>query len=47
MSEQYIYILSLSNQIDLIKVGQTSKNPFIRANELSKQTAATNEYTVE
>jgi T5orf172 domain len=47
MEKQYVYILSISDKPDLIKVGKTSKNPHIRANDLSKNTAATGKFSVE
>lgn len=47
MEKQYVYIFSISDKPDLIKVGKTSKNPHIRANDLSKNTAATGKFSVE
>ena len=47
MEKQYIYIFSISDKPDLIKVGRTSKHPHIRANDLSKNTAATGRFNVE
>jgi nitrate reductase alpha subunit len=47
MEKQYVYIFSISDKPDLIKVGRTSKHPQIRANDLSKNTAATSKFSVE
>jgi T5orf172 domain len=47
MEKQYVYIFSISDKPDLIKVGKTSKHPHIRANDLSKNTAATGKFSVE
>jgi hypothetical protein len=47
MEKQYVYIFSISDKPDLIKVGKSSKNPHIRANDLSKNTAATGRFSVE
>jgi hypothetical protein len=47
MEMQYIYIFSISDKPDLIKVGKSSKNPHIRANDLSRNTAATGKFNVE
>ncbi len=47
MEKQYVYIFSISDKPDLIKVGRTSKNPHIRANDLSRNTAATGKFSVE
>ena len=47
MEKQYIYIFSISDKPELIKVGRTNKHPEIRANELSRQTWAVGKFVVE
>ena len=47
MEKQYIYIFSISDKPELIKVGRTNKHPEIRANELSRQTSAVGKFVVE
>jgi len=43
----FIYIFSKSDQPDLIKVGKSTKNPILRAEQLSKQTSASGQFKVE
>jgi len=43
----FIYIFSKSDQDGLIKVGKTNKNPMLRAEQLSKQTASSGVFKVE
>ena len=47
MEKQYIYIFTNPEKPELIKVGRTNKHPEIRANELSRQTAAIGKFIVE
>ena len=47
MEKQYIYIFTNPEKPELIKVGRTNKHPEIRANELSRQTAAIGKFVVE
>jgi hypothetical protein len=49
ISPQFVYILTNNSPKleGIIKIGQTSKHPQIRANELSKQTSAIDKFIVE
>ena len=41
----YIYIMQLSEQKDIVKIGKTSDHPYHRADTLSKNTAAISSFT--
>lgn len=47
MEKQYLYILSNPRHEGLFKVGGTSKNPAIRADQLSRQTGVIGKFQVE
>ena len=47
MEKQFVYIFSNSQQPTLIKIGRTDKNPFVRAEQLSRQTGTIGTYEVE
>ena len=47
MEKQYLYILSNDKHPGLLKIGGTSKDPAVRADRLTHQTAAIGKFVVE
>ena len=47
MQKQYVYILSNTERSDLVKIGETTKSPRVRAEALSRQTGVIGKWIVE